>query len=479
MKKFLKQIPFSAAVILLAGCVSLAGIHVYRESLFAHVGSLRLEKPVVQLDLSNTPLDNLEDIAALSDLQALNVRGTGLTIAQYEQLHENLPECDITWDVPFQEGFLTHDTEQLTLTKLRREDIAVLDYLPNLSYIDATACTDYALLAELAAHRPQCHVDYAIVIDADTYPLDTQEVTFPGEASAMLLEYLPHLPELKKVTLTEPLGDSAALLALEEALPNAAFSWSVSFLDMTLDKDTTTTLDLTKQPVTVEQIENLIPYLPNLTYVDMSHCGISNEDMDALNRRHENVKIVWTVELGPYFEKKTDALYFMPGKYPGKYVSTKDCYNLRYCTDMICIDLGHMKVKNCEWAAYMPNLQYLLLADTWVTDISPIAGLEKLKFLEIFLTDVEDYTPLLECPGLEDINLHYTYGDPEIIKQLTWVNNVWWRNIHLTEEQRQELREALPETHFEFWVKASTGAGWRKLQNYFDHRDILGMWYMD
>ena len=479
MKKFLKEIPLSAAVVLLAACVALAGIHMYLSSHFATVGSLQLENPVTELDLSSTPLDHLEDVTALTELQHLNVRGTGLTISQYEQLRASLPNCEILWDVPFQDGYIAHDSDRITLTKLREEDIAVLDYLPNLNYIDATGCTEYAQLAALTQRYPDCHVDYAIVIGGESYPLDTQEVTFPGEDCAMLMEYLPYLPQLSKVTLTEPLGDSAPLLALVNALPNANFSWSVSFLDMTLDKDTTTTLDLTKQSVTVEQIEELIPYLPNLTYVDMSYCGISNEDMDALNRRHENVKIVWTVELGPYFEKKTDALYFMPGKYPGKYVSTKDCYNLRYCTDMVCVDLGHMKVKSCEWAAFMPKLKYLLLADTLVDDISPIAGLQELAFLEIFLTDVSDYSPLLECPGLEDINLHYTYGDPEIIKQLTWVNNVWWRNIRLTEEQRQELREALPDTHFEFWVKASTGAGWRKLQNYFDHRDILGMWYMD
>ena len=366
-----KRFPFSALLMLLATCIALVGIHKYRESLFTYVGPVRYEKPVTSLDMSNAPLRYVDDIIAQPGLQELDVRGTGITISQYRALQARLPGCTIYWDVPFQGNYYSPDCESLTITQLRNEDIAVLDYFPNLKYIDATGCTDYFQLEALALHRPDCQVDYAVVIEDRTFPMDTTEAAFPGVASEMLMEYLVHLPNLKSIEITEPLGDSESLLALEAAFPQIKFHWSVNFLDMVLDKDTTTTLDLANIPLTPGQIDAIIPYLPNLTFIDMSYCGISNEEMDALNRRHENVKIVWTVQLGRYFTKRTDATYFMPGKYANKWVSTQDCYNLRYCTDMICVDLGHMKVENCEWAAYMPKLKYLLLADTLVSDISP------------------------------------------------------------------------------------------------------------
>ena len=60
---------------------------------------------------------------------------------------------------------------------------------------------------------------------------------------------------------------------------------------------------------------------------------------------------------------------------------------------------------------------------------------------------------------------------------MTWLNNLWWRNVKLTDADRQMLREALPDTRIEFFSYSSTGKGWRQLENYFKQRDILGMEY--
>lgn len=473
-----KKILIIILALLLLGCGGYFGYRQYQAYMdqFVTINETRYEKVLTELDLSGTRVGDLSVLQEMTALQSLNLQNTGLTVEQYEQLRAMLPECKIRWDVPFQGGYYPEETPQITVTSLTDEDVALLDYLPNLTTVYAEGCQDYAQLTALRERRPECAVEYTIEVAGTRYSYAETEMTIPGEAAQQLIELLPYFPELTAVTLQEPLGDSAYILELN-ANPQLSVSWQVAFHDMTLDKETTT-LDLTGMAVTVEEVENLIPYLPGLTYVDMTDCGISNEEMDALNRRHENVKIVWTVDIGNIMRVKTDETWFMPGKWQ-YWVYTDDVYNLRYCTDMICVDIGHMRVADCEWARYMPNLKYLLIGDTLITDLSPIAGLQELVFLEIFLTDITDYTPLLECPALEDINLHFTYGDPNVIKQLTWVNNVWWRNINLTDEDKQMLREALPNTHFEFNTIASTGAGWRKLQNYYDHRDLMGMFYMD
>ena len=41
------------------------------------------------------------------------------------------------------------------------------------------------------------------------------------------------------------------------------------------------------------------------------------------------------------------------------------------------------------------------------------------------------------------------------------------------------LRDSLPNTYLELETISSTAAGWRKLKNYYDMRDVLGMWYME
>ena len=146
-----------------------------------------------------------------------------------------------------------------------------------------------------------------------------------------------------------------------------------------------------------------------------------------------------------------------------------------YCTDLIAIDVGHMELTSCEWLAYMPNLQYLILADTDISDISPLANHEKLVFLEIFLTKVQDYSPLLTCTALEDLNLCYTRGDVDPLLQMTWLKRLWWNE---SGETQTLLREHLPNTEVHFISLSSTGDGWRSGDRYKEQRDILGMPYL-
>lgn len=466
-------------ILVILALLAALGVKKYQDyqAQFAYFDETRYEKVVQTMDLSGQPLGDLEQLKQFPELKSLDLRGTGIGIAEYEMVKSWFPDAEVLWDIPFQGGFHPMDTEKLTVTSLSEEDIAALAYFTELKAVSGIGCPDYQMLHQLRIQRPDLEVTYEICAAGVNYAYDIEELVLPGADAEALLEILPYFTELKTLELTAPMAEFAHVQALMDALPEVSFSWNLELGGFAVDQ-TTETLDLTGIPMTVEEMDAVLPFLLSLTYVDMTDCGISNEEMDALNRRYENIKIVWTVDIGRIMRVKTDETWFMPGKWR-YWVSTSDVYNLRYCTDMICVDIGHMQVKDCEWARYMPKLKYLLIADTLITDLSPIAGLQELVFLEIFLTKITDYSPMLECPALEDINLHFTYGDPEIIKQLTWVKNVWWRNIRLDDLDRQELREALPNTHFEFWTMASTGAGWRRLQNYYDHRDLMGMYYMD
>ena len=123
----------------------------------------------------------------------------------------------------------------------------------------------------------------------------------------------------------------------------------------------------------------------------------------------------------------------------------------------------------------MPNLKYLIIADTMIDDISPLEGHDQLIYLEMFITKVTDLSPLLTCTALEDLNLCYTHADPEPVTKMTWLKNLWWAEPPMEES---EFQEYLPDTHLMFLHHSSTGNGWRQLQNYYDMRDYLGMHYM-
>lgn len=314
---------------------------------------------------------------------------------------------------------------------------------------------------------------------------NTQRLSLRGVqlgSTAELEEKLPHMPQLRLVLLGDCGLPEHRLMAMAARWPNVHFVWDMHIGDAVFSTDAAE-IDLTGIPLkSTAMIERRIPYLFNAQKIILSGCGLPSAQLDALNRRHPEVQIVWTVQLGS-MKVRTDETTFIPVKYR-KRVSTKDLEEFKYCTDMVAIDIGHMWVHNCDWAAYMPNLEYLILGETYITDITPLQGLKKLKFLELFTINVDDYTPLLGCTGLEDLNLGLTYGQPEVIAQMTWLKNLWWCDANgyddpARREAVAEMQEALKDTTIKIYINHPTASGWRKLPNYFAMRDTLGMFYME
>ena len=460
----------------------LLGVFAYQryQAQFARVNQIRYEKTVEEMDLSGQPLNEPEELRVFQNLKKLDLRGTGITASEFEMVKEWLPETEILWDIPFQGQFYPMDTDELTVKSMTEADSAVLGYFGQLKRISAEACPDYMALHELRMARPDLSITYTIPVGNENFSYDVRELVLPGEDTKDLQEMLPYFTELEQVELTAPLAPVEELMTLTAAFPEIAFSWNLELAGLIVNEKTET-LDLTGIPMTVEEMDAVLPYLLNLTYVDMTDCGISNEEMDALNRRYENIKIVWTVVVGRSCRVRTDATFFISHVY-GFYPVGDDLYNLRYCTDMVAIDLGHRGITNCDFCAFMPKLKYLILAETQVRDITPLTGLTELVYLEMFIMNIDDCTPLLTLTGLEDLNLCYTEADVEIIAQMTWLKNLWWSNSlenALTTAQQQLLRDSIPGCNFMFIPRrSSTGEGWRELPNYYAQRDAMGMYYM-
>ena len=216
----------------------------------------------------------------------------------------------------------------------------------------------------------------------------------------------------------------------------------------------------------------------------MCNCGLDNETMDALNQTYPDIRFVWSIRIR-YYDIRTDATYFYPFKLQRDlFINNEEASLLRYCTDMVCIDVGHMgQITDCEWAAYMPELKYLIIGETAISDLSPLSNCKKLVYLELFTIPVTDYSPLLECTALEDLNLGKTYGSTEPIAQMTWLKNLWWcgaptRNLPCSNAQ-EVLPQALPNTTIKLWLEHPTASGWRKLDNYYAMRDYMDMFYLN
>ena len=436
---------------------------------------------LVMNDITESEIAQLAYFPKLQAVDAVGCKDLPMIMA----LTEAYPNLDVSYQVPLGNTIHPHDIEQLTATDVDAAQLdLVLTYLPAVTQVEIQGVLpEAAALQSLTQKHPQ--VDFFwqydlldIAADSETKELTLTDV--PTERIPELMEGVSYLPSLERVNLKGTLAEGAALRELSAAYPQVKFHWQIELFGVPADVDTTE-LDLSEIPMeSVDTVEDALVYLPSLKKVIMSNCGISNEDMDALWKRNPEVRFIWTVRVGAFY-LRTDETAFMPGKYR-MLPKGNECYNLRYCVDMEALDLGHCKIDDCEFVAYMPNLKYLLLALTNISDISPIANHDKLVYLELFTCrKLKDYTPLLTLTNLEDLNICYTYGDIEIIAQMTWLKNLWWsagkKNVAITKERERILSEALPNTYLELDTQSSTAEGWRQLPHYYEQRDIFEMPY--
>ena len=440
-----------------------------------------------QVRVSSLSGEDWQALELLEQLTVLDASGC----RDYDRLLDfqaRHPRCRVEYSVLLEGREYPGDTQSLTVSN---GDTAALGeamaYLPRLTQVEFTGTAPAeAEMDRLIAAFPAVSFRWPIPVGNTTVDSAAESVDLRGQELTVeqISRLASRMPNLTRVNLLGcPLEDSQ-VLQLAEAFPNCLFLWEIRLGDRVFRTDAEE-LELSGWKLSGTQaVERYLPCFRNLKRVILCGCGLDDETMDALNRKYEHIRFVWSVRIQDV-EIRTDAKWFYPFKYRADMVvGEEDLYPLRYCTDMEAIDIGHMtQVKTCGWAAFMPNLEYLILGETSITDLTPLSGLKKLKYLEMFTLEVTDYSPLLGCTGLEDLNLGLTYGDPDVIAQMTWLKNLWWcdANGYASPTRREAVErmcQTLTDTKIAIYIDHPTAGGWRQLPNYFAMRDLLEMFYL-
>lgn len=439
-----------------------------------------------ELDLSGKSIVEFEKLKELSLLKHLDLRRTGITYAQYADLQAALPDCTILWSVPFQDGYCDNNIQELVLTQLSENDLDDLKHFPQLRSVNAVNCTDYDALMRLAELYPALSLSYRVTIGGLDYANDTDELTVTDPDIQELREKLPLLPLVYTVNLQGTLPDNSEIVSLKEQFPEIIFVWNFDLLGVPVSS-VDTFVDLSNIYMkNTDELESMLPCFYNLEKVDMINCGLKYDVLDALNLRHRETKFVWKVNVSGVWVR-TDAKFFMPYKHGIKRIG--NLWELRYCHDMECIDLGHFGVYTFEFVEEMPKLRFLLLLDCYVSDLSSIAACTSLEFMELAQTPLYEYWLLTNLTNLNDLNISatpYNYdsghcvglNDITPLYQLTWLDRLWYTRNYLDTEQCDYIKSALPDTIVTLKTGGCTTNGWRYSPNYYEHRDILSMWYM-
>ena len=229
----------------------------------------------------------VEDAVYPLNAMSLDLREQDISIGHYNAVREGLPNCEILWNVPFQDGKYSSDTTALTVTELSDGDIARMDYFPWLKTVDASGCSDYGQIEKLMAHRPECKVTYMVDLGGITVEPDIQGMILEnGEYDFdILMENLSYLHKLEAITLRMPELSQEQIAQLEEAYENIAFTCTVELLGAEYTKDTTE-LDLSH--LTSEELEEVLeklPLLPNVTSLKlMDESGSSSLTLEDVRK---------------------------------------------------------------------------------------------------------------------------------------------------------------------------------------------------
>lgn len=306
-----------------------------------------------------------------------------------------------------------------------------------------------------------------------------------------LCELIPLSPGTEKVELGDQSISIKEAKALREAAPGVLFRYNTELLGHSVStSDTEIDLSGVELDDTVELESELIRF-PKLEKLILSDCGLDDDTLDALNNKYSDIRVVWTVQI---YDRgiRTDQDYYIHYNCERYFPKNNgNCRALRYCPDLIAVDVGHFYPTNedLEFLYYTPHMKYLIIIEGYYTDITPLGSLKELEYLEMFSSPCKDLSPLLDCPNLQHLNISRCTALDEscidVLCKMKQLKRLWFCGTYLSPEFEEVLTEALPDTEIHY-VTYSNGIApysmdfnWRKDESYYAMRDALHMYYMD
>ncbi len=318
----------------------------------------------------------------------------------------------------------------------------------------------------------------SVVILGKTYAESDTAVDLSAmtdEDTASVCEALSQLPSVKEINLigedtytsvsTENLG------LIQEAAPKATLKCAFDVYGEYVTDETLEIRFTYKQlgDECIDFFRSIMPYLKSLELLRLEECGIKDYDaMEQLKNDFPDKNIVWNIIMGSYSYMTDTTLVNTT------LLNDDNKYLTKYLHDVLYLDIGHdAKLSDIEFVRNFPKLQAAIISITLIDDLSPFEDCPDLEFLECFSTKISDLTPLKGLKKLKYLNI----GDCENIDDITplyWMNSLEKVRIcgrtrnNVTEEEIRALIDRLPDTSSVSWVggHSAKSGGWR----YFEQR---------
>ena len=424
------------------------------------------------------------NIRQLTKLRSVNMGTFAVDREVGDALKAEFPDIEFKYEVFIElfGGKYPSNAELIDLSKLELTDINELEQtLPSFHSLKKISMGENLIDAErlksLESKYPDVEFDAIALYDVYGRKIREDGTLLNlnnAEIDEHLYEKLSQLENLKRVELYAQDLTLDERVALVKAFPNITFGWEYTFMGEYYDSNSENLHLKNVKLKSTEEVEKFLTIFPNIKFVDMSYCGISNEEMAELREKFKDqCKIVWMLKFG-IWELRTDATSFsvlVAWLEECRIIKNKDLEILKYTTNLQALDLGHQAITDisqiCE---YCPELRILILADNKVKDISPIAKLKHLHYIEFFWGNkFTDLSPLAECKELVDINISYVYTlkDFSALYDFPMLERLWIEHLSISNAEVQALKKQYPTAKIVNIGKGSVDNGWRTHPRYY------------
>lgn len=221
--------------------------------------------------------------------------------------------------------------------------------------------------------------------------------------------------------------------------------------------------------------------LPQLLYIDMCDCGLTNEQMEELMGEFPDIKFVWRVHMGGW-STRTDALAFstLHAYVTDPRMSNEEAQVLKYCTDLVSLDLGHNDVYDINFVKKMRNLHILIMVDNFNTkeggrfnDLSVLKWTPNMMYLEFFVSTVSDLSFLKYNKEMVDLNISYSgVKDSTFLYDLPKIERLFMESTAIPYSEFEKLQQKYPDCYMVYYGSGSVDQGWRTHPRYFAMIDM-------
>ena len=265
------------------------------------------------------------------------------------------------------------------------------------------------------------------------------------------------------------------LIALLSGLCAARAEGTASFRDVTvfLDTDYVDMGDTVVAKNDSGAFYAFLDQLPNLTKVDMFATQVKADRIGEMTARYPNVTFGWTMTVGDHAVRTDQTAFSTLHNNKSKAHTEADFALLKYCTNLLALDIGHNHVVDLSFLYDLPKLRVLIIGRNSITDITPVGSLKDLEYLEMFTLKVTDLSPLAGLTHLMDLNIAYNQvKDFTPLYGLTQLKRLWMHNSNnyletdrVPAEVMQELSTRLTNCEIDE-ISHPTGGTWREHPHY-------------